>query len=281
MTAARELAARHGLRKAAGGWIGRCPACGYKTGLRVAEKAGKALWWCASCQDQAAVTAALLSDAAPASHATPAPSSSADDDRRAAALRLANLALPAQGTPVVPYLAGRCLPWDDALPLRFLPEAKHPCGRRLPAMLALLTDAAGRTCAVHRTFLAPGGAGKADVEPVRMTLGPVRGAAVRLHQPGAWLVVAEGIETALAASVLLRAPAWAAVSAGNMADALALPEMVREVIVAADNDAPGLAAARRAVARFRAEGRTVRLAVPDRSGADFNDLLRERASRGG
>lgn len=81
--------------------------------------------------------AALLGDAVPAPHAKPAPSSSADDDRRAAALRLAELALPAQGTPVVPYLTGRCLPWDDALPLRFLPQAKHPCGRRLPVILAL------------------------------------------------------------------------------------------------------------------------------------------------
>jgi hypothetical protein len=36
------------------------------------------------------------------------------------------------------------------------------------------------------------------------------------------------------------------------------------------------------VARFKAEGRRVRLAVPDKAGADFNDLLREReASRAG
>ena len=48
-------------------------------------------------------------------------------------------------------------------------------------MLALLHDLAGELVAVHRTFLAPGGAGKASVEPQRMTLGDVRGAAVRLY----------------------------------------------------------------------------------------------------
>ncbi len=111
--------------------------------------------------------AALLGDAVPAPHAKPAPSSSADDDRRAAALRLAELALPAQGTPAVSCLTGRCLPWGAALPLRFLAQAKHPCGRRPPVMLALLTDAAGRTCAVRRAFLAPGGAETASAAEAR------------------------------------------------------------------------------------------------------------------
>ena len=115
-----------------------------------------------------------------------------------------------------------------------------------------------------------------------MTLGPVRGAAVRLHEATDVLVIGEGIETSLSAAKILGRPAWAAVSAGNMANHLTLPPAIRDVIVAADNDPPGLRAANRAVARWKAEGRTVRLAVPDRAGADFNDVLRDReAARAG
>jgi hypothetical protein len=36
---------------------------------------------------------------------------------------------------------------------------------------------------------------------------------------------------------------------------------------------------RAALARWRAEGRVVKVALPDASGADFNDLLRARAAR--
>ena len=94
--------------------------------------------------------------------------------------------------------------------------------------------------------------------------------------------MAEGIESALAAAKVLEKPAWAAVSAGNLADNLVLPSAIREVTIAADNDKPGLRSANRAAARWKAEGRTVRLAVPDRAGADFNDVLRDReAARAG
>ncbi|UPY37026.1 toprim domain-containing protein [Sediminicoccus sp. KRV36] len=179
--------------------------------------------------------------------------------------------------PVTVYLTGRLVPPPPSAPLRYLRDAKHPSDVRLPCMLALVTDAAGRGVAVHRTFLARDGSGKAKVDPVRMTLGQVRGGAVRLYPHGPRLVVAEGIETALSAALLLKLPAWAAISAGNLGDSLILPAEVREVIIAADHDAPGRAAAQRAAARWKAEGRKVRIALPDKPGEDFNDLLRRHA----
>lgn len=279
MSSARELAARLGLRRSAGGWTGRCPACGYKTGLRLSEKAGRALWWCASCQDQAAVTAAIAGGEVAPVPAEPAAPGGDTLDKQAAALRLWDAALPRQGTPVEAYLARR-LPGADLAALRdvaFLPQAKHPAGARHPCMVALLRNVRGQPVAVHRTFLAPGGAGKAKLDPAKMTLGPVRGAAVRLHAVADRLVIAEGIESALAAAHLLRLPAWAAVSAGNLRDSLALPPSVREVTIAADHDPPGLAAAQAAAARWKAEGRAVRIAKPHRPAADFADLLAERA----
>jgi putative DNA primase/helicase len=277
MTAA-EIAARFGLKRNGRGWSGPCPSCGYKAGLRLGEKAGKPVWWCASCQDREGLTRAILGDAPPA-----APAASRDDgaDRRAAALRLWEAAWPASGSPAEVYLASRGLALPEGAPLRFLPDARHPSGVRAPAMLALLLDHEARPVAIHRTYLAAGGVGKANLDPPKATLGTVRGAAVRLYQGGPRLTLAEGIENALAAAKLLRLPAWAATSAGNLAELVLPPAaLVPEVIIAADHDAPGLAAASAAAARFRREGRRVSIAKPDREGEDFCDVLRRRA-RGG
>jgi len=279
MTAARahEIAERLNLRRSSRGWVGTCPACGYRDALRLTERDGRALWFCASCgaQDRAglaeAVTghrpaAARQSDTAP-DHAT----------RRDAALRLWAAALPIQGTPAQAYLATRGLMLPDGEALRFLPDAPHPTGARCMCMIALAADEVGRVQAVHRTYLAPAGAGKAKLDPPRATLGPVGGAAVRLCRPreGVALVLGEGIETALSAGRLAGLPAWAALSAGNMA-AVKLPDSIREVMIAADNDAPGLRAAWAAADAFTAQGRTASVMTPDLPGGDFNDVLRAR-----
>jgi hypothetical protein len=45
------------------------------------------------------------------------------------------------------------------------------------------------------------------------------------------------------------------------------------VVIAADRDVAGQDAARAAWFRFRREGRSVRIAMPNSEGTDFNDLL--------
>ena len=274
-----EIAARLGLRRIGPGWAAACPVSAYKPRPRAPEQAGRALWWCAAGCDRDALTAAVLGEGgAPIVRAA---DTRPNDDKRDLAARLWQDALPARGTIAETYLAGRGLALPPELVVRFLGNAKHaPSGKRFGAMLCRMDDAAGRIVAVHRTFLAPGGAGKAPVDPPKMTLGPTRGAAVRLWPAADRLIVAEGIETALAAAALLRAPAWAATSAGNLGDMLALPAVVREVIVAADHDPPGLAAAQRAAARWKAEGRAVKIAKPDQPGKDFADLAKARAEHG-
>ncbi len=54
----------------------------------------------------------------------------------------------------------------------------------------------------------------------------------------------------------------------------------REVIVLADGDDPGEAAARDCALRWQREGRRVRIARPPR-GQDFNDMLNGHAPRNG
>ena len=110
-----------------------------------------------------------------------------------------------------------------------------------------------------------------------MMLGPCRGGAVRLAEPGDVLMVGEGIETCLAAMQATGHPAWAALSTSGLRT-LDLPASVRDVIVLADGDEPGEAAAQECAWRWKREGRRVRIARPPQ-GMDFNDLLLGRAPR--
>jgi hypothetical protein len=209
--------------------------------------------------------------------------------RTAFARQLWQDAVPLLGTFGERYLAARGVlaAWlAQSMPecghqLRFHPDATHPAAEgRFPALVALVRRAEdGEPVAVHRTYLAADGSGKAAIEPQKATLGPVAGGVVMLHRPDAAgpLILAEGIETALAASVLMQAPAWAAVAAGNLAN-LVLPPLPAgsDILVAADADAPGQEAAWAATARWRAESRHVRVATPDRAGGDFADILAAR-----
>jgi hypothetical protein len=180
----------------------------------------------------------------------------------------------AVGTLAERYLTARGLPGLASSPaLRFRADTPHPEGGRLAAMIALVCDIACGPMAIHRTYVARNGS-KARVEPDKASLGAFWGGAIRLHAlvPDAPLVVGEGLETAASAGLLMGLPAWAAISSGNLAKGLVLPPEIRRVVIAADPDAAGLDAARHAWLRWKAEGRAVQIATPDRGGCDFNDL---------
>jgi hypothetical protein len=199
-----------------------------------------------------------------------------DAKRTERALAIWRSSKPWRETPVATYLASRGLhlPASDAL--RYRAALKHPSGGIWPAMVALVTNGIdGAPIAVHRTFLARDGSGKAPVDPQKMMLGPCRGGAVRLADAGELLMVGEGIETCLAAMQASGHPAWAALSTSGLR-ALDLPKAVRDVIVLADGDEAGEAAARDCALRWKRQGRRVRIARPPR-GMDFNDMLLGRA----
>jgi hypothetical protein len=161
--------------------------------------------------------------------------------------------------------------------LRFHAGLKHPSEGIWPAMVALVTRATDDApLAIHRTFLARDGSGKASVDPQKMMLGLCRGGAVRLAPAGDVLMVGEGIETSLAAMQARGLPAWAALSTSGLLT-LDLPADVRDVIVLADGDEAGKAAARGAALRWKREGRRVRIAHAS-DGMDFNDMLLGQAS---
>jgi hypothetical protein len=83
-------------------------------------------------------------------------------------------------------------------------------------------------------------------------------------------MIGEGIETCLSAMQATGHPAWAALSTSGLRS-LDLPRDVRDVIVLADADEAGEAAARDCAWRWKREGRRVRIARPPQ-GLDFNDL---------
>lgn len=275
-------------------WRGDCPSCGYRSaGILTIGKDGAPALFCASCSDgrelRRILRVAAGGDAVPR-HVTVDQAEQARDigARIRKARDLWQSSIPIRGTIAEAYLKRRCVfeavdlhrHHQRGPALRYHPDTwNSEEARELPALLAACRDpVTGELRAVHRTYLSNDGS-KASVITQKKVLGPWAGCAVMLHDAPLFgpLVVAEGAETALAASIVLKAPAWATGSAGNLAR-LALPEHVAEVIIGADPDPPGQRAAQEAAKRWLTEGRKVRIATPH-DGSDFNDLLMRRRAR--
>lgn len=289
---AETIAKVLGGRKAGNSWIARCPAHDDREPSLSIHRSddGKVLVRCHAGCDQQQVIAALRSRGLWSEHgprrsrhsatytATTSQPNRDDAKRSAAALAIWQSAIPAQETLVATYLASRGLHLPAPPTLRFHARLRHPSGGVWPGMVALVTHGSDSTpLAIHRTFLARDGAGKAPVDPQKMMFGPCRGGAVQLGTPSGVLMVGEGIETCLAAMRATGNAAWAALSTSGLR-ALDLPDALRDLVVLADGDAPGEAAACDCAWRWKREGRRVRIARPPQ-GMDFNDLLVSRTLR--
>jgi Toprim domain-containing protein len=144
------------------------------------------------------------------------------------ALALWKQATDAHDTLVETYLRSRRLdlPAGEAV-IRHAPKiGLH--GEPDAIMVALMRDVmTDRPVAVHRTYIDHAGR-KTD----RKVLGPCRSAAIKLTPLSKVLVVAEGIETALAASAAGMPARWAMGSAGGIGALAVLPEVAKLVILA-------------------------------------------------
>lgn len=194
--------------------------------------------------------------------------------RERKAQRLWSEAQPIHGTPAEAYLRRRGItcPLPDALrfhPACWAPPTPPNRAGNYPAMIAKVEGAAG--FAVHRTWLFP------DGDKAKAMLGGTHGGAVRLSDGASRLVVAEGIETALALLCgLLEEPAevWAALSASGMRS-LRLPAQPGKLAVAVDGDKPGREAGHALAERAHALGWQVAMIDPG-DGADFLDILNRK-----
>lgn len=193
------------------------------------------------------------------------------------------------GDTVARYLTGRGIElsnWPASLrccpqcPVSVRKSARDP--RELPAMIALVVGPNGKGASLHRTYLARDGSGKANMENPRLLMpGPLpKGACVRLSQVAPVIGIAEGIETALAASLLFRVPVWAAINANLMAKWIP-PQGVEDVAIFSDNDANfhGQHAAYTLAHRLTQQGLKATVNVPPVVGKDWNDVLLDEAPR--
>ncbi len=144
-----------------------------------------------------------------------------------------------------------------------------------PAMVAAVRDVNDVLLTLHRTYLTPDGRKLSDADPSKTTrkLMPgldATGGAIRLGDAAEELVIAEGIETALAASILSGLPAWAAISASGL-ERVIVPKGVERVVICVDNDQAGRRSARRLATRISANGLGVFFANPADAGLPVND----------
>ncbi len=190
-------------------------------------------------------------------------------------------AVPAAGTPVEVYLAGRGLRLPEGADLLFHPDLTHwETKTGWPAMIGCVRDHAGEIVGLHRTWLDPASDGSVCKSPVakpKKALGPVGGGAVRLAslKDGDRLALTEGIETGLAViAACPELPVWAALSTSGL-EQIHLPAAATRIVICADNDVSGagIRSAETAARRLCAEGRDVVIATPPGEGQDFNDLL--------
>lgn len=272
-----------------------CPSCGGRDRFRFDDKDGRGSFYCSGCgagdgiQLVMRVNGIDFAEAARRieEHIGSAPVEARKPERSESEIRHALNRLWAasepvrDGDPVSTYLTARVGPLRPPKTLRTAervfyhgePVSWHPC------MVAMVHGADGKPATLHRTYLTHDGHKAAVPSPRRLMPGSVeKGAAIRLHEPGPVLGIAEGIETALSASKLFGVPCWAAVNATMLA-AWVPPEGVREVVVFGDNDSgfAGQAAAYQLAQRIRASGVLARVEIPSEIDTDFNDVWRAQS----
>lgn len=269
---------------------GECPACGGKDRFRFDDKNGRGTFFCNQCgsgdgfrllelvKGWSFKEAAYNVEQVAGSVQSVAVKVEDDEAKKMAAVkRVWNETEPVcKGDPVWLYLNRRV--GLEIIPacLRYHPALAYANGEQFdyhPALVALVTDHAGRGVGIHRIYLTKSG-DKAAVDKAKKLMAgkPLNGASIKLSQATGCVGIAEGIETALAASRQFCLPVWAAISAGLMEQWLP-PEGVEEVVIFGDNDESftGQASAYLLAKKLRAKGLSVDVRIPGQPGTDWAD----------
>lgn len=194
-------------------------------------------------------------------------------DRSQEAHQIWTCTAPAVDSLAETYLRARGFQGTVPADLRF---AELRLGRRsaMPALVAAVRALSGEVQGIQRTYLSPPGTSKADLPAgkAKFSLGRVREGAIRLTSPAPELIVSEGLEDGLTLLQGTGAAVWVAAGA-SMLPAMKLPQLVRTVVIGADNDVAGRAAAAKAAEAFTRQGRKVRIMRPAEPYKDFNAQL--------
>lgn len=194
---------------------------------------------------------------------------------------------PVAGTPGETYLRARgitiALPDTSYVRFGMVPSWQNKetgeWGRKRPALVCGAQDGTGAVVGIQRIFF------KNDnpalgVKDCKLSLGTIRGSALRLAPPEPTIIMAEGPEDGL--SVMQEGPGlpvWVPFGT-SMMPSVVLPPIVRSVIVAGQNNTAGRVAANKAALALSERGLDVRLVWPASTFDDWNDQLRAVANDG-
>lgn len=267
-----------------------CPACGGHDRFRFDDRNGNGDYFCSGCGagqgikllmnvngwDYAEAARRVDEIIGNLPEKAPARQEPKKIDTYALALDIWQRSRPIDNGPVSAYLASRGLAYSGS-ELRFVPDLFNTdTGTEHPAMIARVRDTEGKGQTLHRTYLTWDGQKAAVEKPRKLMRGEFpKGGAVRLFSAGEVLGVAEGIETALAASMLFGVPVWSTISEGLL-QAWQPPQEAKHVIVFGDNDKNfvGQHAAYALARRLSLEGGVkVEVRIPDCVSWDWNDVL--------
>ncbi len=171
------------------------------------------------------------------------------------------------------YLEARAIGWIPG-DLGFHPNAPrgYASNATAPAVVALARSMTGEPCAIQCTYLAPDGVRRTGRATFGMLTGT--GGAVRLAEAGAFLAVAEGLETAASFQEFEGVATWATLGTANL-EAFTPPARVRRLIIAADGDPAGMKAAHALASRLRSRCEVTISPAP--RGFDWNDVATGKA----
>ena len=287
-----EILAHFGIGLPARGKHGPCPACGGKDRFRFDDKEQRGTFYCSGCgagdgfillQKVKGISLQAATEAvAVMLGITPDQKPTVKDDPTKAMRALWDRARkPSEGGPVQRYLYNRLGPHEPPQSIRecmsvYDPETKQS----YPAMIAKIASPENRAINLHITYLTIDGQKAATPKPKRVMAGKLpEGCAIRLAPAAEVMGIAEGIETAIAASIWFEMPVWAAVSGVGLSK-WAPPSAAKTIYVFADNDksfagqAKAYALAHRLTVMFK---RDVVLKMPTsrNEDRDWNDVLAE------
>ncbi len=194
--------------------------------------------------------------------------------------RLWNASVPITGTLAETYLRKRGLvALCETVSLRYQPrcfyrpEVSLP-PRSGPALIAAVTDEAGRLTGMQRTWLDPATGRKARIKTPRRALGTLLGHAVRFGMPLDVMAAGEGIETVLSLRMVLPLMPMVAALSANHLSAILFPQQtpLRRLYIVRDADPAGDGARDRLTERAEQAG--IEAVTLSPVFGDFNDDLR-------
>lgn len=196
-----------------------------------------------------------------------------------AAVRFFHNGAPYRGSPAETYLNARAIYGIDPPAFRYgeVPSWRNretgEWGKPRPCLMLACTDLGGVVTGIQRVYFLNGDPtlGKAAA---KLSLGALKGGSIKLGPPRYQVTSCEGPEDG--ATIHAKSPdrsVWVAAGTGFL-PWMQFPPNVRELIIAGQNDPPGIAATDKAALAHAERGMFVRKAFPPSGFKDWNDAER-------